>query len=350
MDGHSPKVALVSRGDAHARTRGEFGRLGALANALAAAGLSPEPCVYDEAFADDVRAQLQGCDAAVVFVNPIQDGVRRDRLDALLEEVAAAGVLVSARPDVIRKMGVKAVLWRTRELGWSGDARFYETPQALVAEFPVNVAGGPRVLKQNRGNGGIGVWKVSQAGGGRVEVQEAAGGGGAHTIAMADFLDARLADFEGAGGYVDQAFQLRLMEGMIRCYLSGDRVAGFGHQMVRALAPPEAGPSEPRIYTGPDDPRFHAMRVRMEQEWTPALCRILDIEPADLPAIWDADFLLGPRTAEGDDSFVLCEINASSVYPMPVEAPRAIAATLSAWLREGRDRQPGVVARSPPHA
>src|SRR4029453_5345913 len=138
MDGHSPKVALVSRGDAPARARAEFGRLGALANALDAAGLSPEPCTYDEAFGHEVRVQLLACDAAVVFVNPIQGGVRRDRLDALLDEVAATGVLVSARPDVIRKMGVKAVLWRTRDLGWSGDARFYETPQALGTEFPAS--------------------------------------------------------------------------------------------------------------------------------------------------------------------------------------------------------------------
>jgi uncharacterized protein DUF6815 len=340
MDRHSPKVALVSRGDAKARARGEFGKLEPLANALRAVGLRPEPCVYDESFEDEVRGQLMGCDAAVVFVNPIQDGARRDRLDALLEEAAAAGVLVSARPDVIRKLGVKAVLWRTRELGWSGDARFYETPQALVAKFPESVAGGTRVLKQNRGNGGIGVWKVSQAGGGLVEVQEAAGGEGPCKAAMADFLAARQGEFEGAGGYVDQAFQPRLMEGMIRCYMTGDRLAGFGHQLVRALAPPEAGPSEPRIYTGPEDPRFQGMRAKMEQAWTPALCRILDIDPADLPAIWDADFLFGPREPDGSDTFVLCEINASSVYPMPVEAPRAIAATVAARLRARTDRRP----------
>jgi hypothetical protein len=97
---------------------------------------------------------------------------------------------------------------------------------------------------------------------------------------------------------------------------------------VRALAPPEAGPVEPRVYTGPDDPRFQAIKARMERDWTPALCRILDIDPGDLPAIWDADFLLGPMTPGGEDSYVLCEINASSVYPMPVEAPRAIAATM----------------------
>jgi hypothetical protein len=44
--------------------------------------------------------------------------------------------------------------------------------------------------------------------------------------------------------------------------------------------------------------------------------------------IWDADFLLGARTAAGQDRYVLCEINASSVFPLPDEAPDAMAATL----------------------
>ena len=44
-----------------------------------------------------------------------------------------------------------------------------------------------------------------------------------------------------------------------------------------------------------------------------------------LPIIWDADFLYGPRTAAGDDTYVLCEINVSSVMPIPDQAPAEIA-------------------------
>ena len=45
----------------------------------------------------------------------------------------------------------------------------------------------------------------------------------------------------------------------------------------------------------------------------------------DLPMIWDADFMLGPLDAKGTDSSVLGEINVSSVFPMPDEAPAEIA-------------------------
>jgi hypothetical protein len=63
----------------------------------------------------------------------------------------------------------------------------------------------------------------------------------------------------------------------------------------------------------------------METEWTPQMMATLGINAASLPIIWDADFLYGPRTASGEDSYVLCEINVSSVFAIPDQAPAAIA-------------------------
>jgi uncharacterized protein DUF6815 len=67
------------------------------------------------------------------------------------------------------------------------------------------------------------------------------------------------------------------------------------------------------------------MRVKMESEWTPQMMEVLGIDVASLPIIWDADFLYGPGTAEGEDTFVLCEINVSSVFAIPEQAPAEIA-------------------------
>jgi Domain of unknown function (DUF6815) len=63
----------------------------------------------------------------------------------------------------------------------------------------------------------------------------------------------------------------------------------------------------------------------MESEWTPQMMKVLSIERHSLPIIWDADFLYGPKDAAGEDSYVLCEINVSSVFAIPDEAPAAIA-------------------------
>ncbi len=41
--------------------------------------------------------------------------------------------------------------------------------------------------------------------------------------------------------------------------------------------------------------------------------------------IWDADFMLGPLGPDGADSYVLGEINVSSVFPIPDEASAEIA-------------------------
>ena len=326
----SLKVALVWRGEAAERTRVRLvdSRFAAMGHALSEAGFAPEPCIYSEAAETAVRAQLLGVGAVLVWVNPLQDGLRRTALDALLREVAAAGVRVSAHPDVIDKLGVKAVLWRTRDLGWGSDAHFHEDAAGFAAAFPARVAAGPRVLKPNRGNGGQGVWKVEPSGEGFVRVQAADGDPSPRTLSLPALFAARAPDFRDAGGLVDQAFQPRIGEGMVRCYMSGDRCAGFGRQKVAALAPPGTSP-EPRLYSGPDDPRFQDLRARMERDWTPGLCRRLAIAPGDLPLLWDADFLRGDR-----DGYVLCEINASCVSPMPEEAPAAVARTLANRLSD----------------
>lgn len=47
------------------------------------------------------------------------------------------------------------------------------------------------------------------------------------------------------------------------------------------------------------------------------MLRVLDLDVDSLPVLWDADFLYGPKTASGEDTYVLCEINVSAVYPFP---------------------------------
>jgi hypothetical protein len=117
--------------------------------------------------------------------------------------------------------------------------------------------------------------------------------------------------------------------------MAGDRCAGFGHQKVKALiaAPAARAEAGPRLYSSNADPRFQRLRRLMEDEWTPQLISLLDIPRRDLPMIWDADFMLGPPDANGNDSYVLGEINVSSVSPMPEEAAADIARRVADRLR-----------------
>jgi hypothetical protein len=83
---------------------------------------------------------------------------------------------------------------------------------------------------------------------------------------------------------------------------------------------------------------FQALRTHMETEWTPQMMQVLDLDSNSLPIIWDADFLYGPRTPSGDDTYVLCEINVSSVSPFPEQAPAEIARLALARLRSSKTR------------
>jgi hypothetical protein len=46
--------------------------------------------------------------------------------------------------------------------------------------------------------------------------------------------------------------------------------------------------------------------------------------------------MLGPRAVDGTDTYVLGEINVSSVHPMPDEAPAEIARRVAERLRAGQ--------------
>jgi len=273
----------------------------------------------------------------LVWVNPIHEGRSRARLDSLLREVATGGVWVSAHPDIILKMGTKQVLYDTQAMTWGSDTALYPTAEAMRAELPARLAVGPRVIKRNRGNGGQGVWKVARlAGHGSrpaVRVLDATGDK-FEDLQLEDFLD-RCAEYFDDGCVVDQPFQARLSEGVVRCYVTGDRCAGFGYQKVKALVDDPAARSEagPRHYTSKTDERFQRLRWMMEDEWTPQLTFLLGITQLDLPMIWDADFMLGPPGPDGMDTYVLGEINVSSVFPIPAEAPAEIAGQVASRLR-----------------
>ncbi|MGH6619779.1 MAG: Cj0069 family protein, partial [Alphaproteobacteria bacterium] len=202
-------------------------RLAAVATALREAGIEAEAAPYTDERVDDVRAQLFRADGVLVWVNPIERGRDRTVLDAMLEDVARKGVFVSAHPDTIRKMGTKEVLYRTRSMSWGCDTRLYPTLAALHEGLPRSLAAGtPRVLKQIRGNGGDGVWKVECATPARdadVRIRHAKRGSVEETISLGELLQ-RFEPYYAAGGQlIDQAYQPRLTDGMVRCYLVGGR-------------------------------------------------------------------------------------------------------------------------------
>jgi hypothetical protein len=280
------KVAILWRGDRAARAAAtpQNNRYHRIFEELDALGIDAEPAVYADDMVGEVRDQLMAVDGGLVWVNPIDEGRTREQLDALLRDVASNGPWVSAHPDVILKMGVKEVLHRTKHLGWGSDIQIYRTPDEFHEVFPVRLQlNEARVLKQNRGNAGQGVWKVERLecatdGVGTVSVLEARRGSLPEILLLETFMARCQPYFASGGCIIDQPFQPRLREGMIRCYMGADQVVGFGHQLIKALLPPpEEDPGSfaarpgPRIMHGPDAAPFQKLRAKMETEWTPQM-------------------------------------------------------------------------------
>ncbi|MEQ1903782.1 MAG: Cj0069 family protein [Pirellulaceae bacterium] len=344
MSGIRPvTLALLYPGNRAARNRSDSAesRFAALFAAFAEAGVLAEPAVWHNDFADEVAAQLRHVDAVLVWCNPIEDGHRRDRLDAILREVAREGVFVSTHPDTILRLGTKDVLVDTRELPFGSDVQRIDSLDQLATELPSRLDQGPRVLKQHRGHSGIGVWRVQwdEPESRTVRLHHAARGSQEETVDWPTLL-ARLAPyFEPAqGGHmIDQAWQRRLAEGMVRAYLVGDRVGGFGHQAVNALYPDRPGgtptPAGPRLYHGPDDARFQDLKQRLESGWIDALCECVGVASDQLPLLWDCDFMFGERATGEPERYVLCEINVSSVSPFPPSAISPLVTAVQARVR-----------------
>jgi len=298
--------------------------------AFAQLGVSAEPVIYSDETADAVRGKMLGLDGVLVWVNPIEQGLDRSKLDLLLREAAVAGVWVSAHPDVILQMATKKVLVDTGEMSWGTDTRLYLSPAELREQLPERLAdGAARVLKQQRGMGGQGVWKielVTSDGDSWVRVQEATRSGTPERVRLTEFMKRCEPYFADAGLMVEQPFQERISEGMIRVYLTHDRVVGFAHQYPAGLRPQSAGEPPPgKVFQVASAAEHGHLRMLVEAKWLPEMQHLLGIDTHSLPAIWDADFLYGPRTPSGDDTYVLCEINASSTFAFPEHAMPTVA-------------------------
>ena len=345
-----------------------------MADALRAHGLVVEtvPFARDRVteLANRLAALTRG-EGVLAWADPIGDDGDRTGLDRLLRRAEEAGVWVSARPDVVDRLGTKEVLYTTRHLGWGSDVGLYRAVGEFRRDFPARLAAaGVRVLKASRGNGGRTVWKVGLPAGraqgaplpdDEVMVQHARVRDGAATSMTLneaqDLVEAAGAfdGWDGAGTLVDQEFLPGIARGIIRCYLVGGWVVGFARQYPDGVVPdgplqvtPESEPSaekvmglpSPKTMYPPAEPAFADLRARLEGEWVPQMTAALGLEPDDLPALWDVDLIGEGPAATGQRSavsgtvarFVLCEINASSVIPFPPEAPSRVARHVVAAL------------------
>lgn len=347
-------MALLVRSDDPRRTAE---RLGPIMEALTAAAVPCGVVEFDDEDPDTVRRELRDAAGVLVWADPLTDRGPRSALDALLARLAGEGAWVSAHPEVIDKIGTKDVLVTTAHLSWGSDAQAYPTPRDFRDQFPDRLRqAGTRVVKADRGNGGRTVWKVTlleqpsgriaaSASQTEVMVQHARQRDDAHTMTtLEEFMagcTALYSAWGGTGHLIDQEYQPRISEGLVRCYMVQSTVVGCALQdPPQAQAPGRGaaraavlGVPSPKTMVPPDHPEFQHLSRRLADEWIPAMCRALALDPTDLPMLWDIDLIRGVPAASDPQPYVLCEINASSVIPYPPAAPTALATAVRGRLR-----------------
>lgn len=282
---------------------------------------------YHDSVANKLSTELLQHDGVLVWVNPIEQQSDRKKLDRLLRELSAQGVFVSAHPDVILKIGTKEILYKTKNEEFGTDVNLYASFDEFKSRFSQDIDPGcVRILKQYRGNGGKGVYKIDATGiaQDKIVVTHATQGNEEMTITVDEFYSTFELYFQSGNVLISQPWNANIINGMVRCYMSGNNVAGFGYQEVNALYPTRntvfKKPSQ-RFYFSEDCGLFKDLKQIMETRWIQRLQKITDIDDDKLPVIWDADFFINKVNASNpSEKYSLCEINVSSVSPFPESA------------------------------
>ncbi|MCL2093599.1 MAG: Cj0069 family protein [Treponema sp.] len=308
-----------------------------LAEALVKQGFSVDTVLYHDSAAEQLEGDLAAYNAVLVWVNPIEQGGDRRRLDKLLRDTAGKGVPVYTHPDTILKIGTKKVLYTSREMDWGGDTDLYATYDDFEKRFISSLSTGSiRILKQYRGNGGNGVFKVSLDGSGEnLTVIHAPAPLNVQTLSKEEFLVKFRPFFENDGLLINQKWAEGIINGMVRCYLTGDKVSGFGYQESNALCPESAAPDakvrpvSSRYYFSEDCGLFQDLRNIMEEKWVPEIMKVHSLDLEHMPLLWDIDlFINDPYTNETAKKYTLCEINVSCVSPFPPSCVRYVVEAL----------------------
>jgi len=257
-------------------------------------------------------------------VNPgAYDGVTNSKLNGLQNELAAKGVKLMSAPVVRTKMGAKDALVKIKDLscGMNDTYAYYDIP-SFKENFPKTVATGIRVLKQNRGSQGEGIWVVNVAEGHEGEVtgstklmlQEAVDN---HKEEMTcdEFMTFCEKYIEGEEGQlIDQRFLPRIVEGELRVNMIFDEPTEIIHKKPAegGLSATLASGATYVTYT-PTDPMFEKLMDGFLNKDMKAIMPALGMDTEPLPLIWTADFILGDKDEAGNDTYFVGEFNCSCV-------------------------------------
>merc|ERR1719393_844442 len=292
-------------------------------------------------------------DALIVRCNPGQikaDGGSQEKFDDGMRALKKQGIQVWPSPDVMEFMGAKDALTKIKDLNIGlEDTLSYYDEAAFVEGFKKCMAFQPRVIKQNRGSSGEGIWIIKLKDGNYcssfgerscedsevLELMEANDNHAEeHTVAeFIEFCVNGRTDKSGewtskgvgkyleggkeAGGMlVDQRFCPRIVEGELRYNLIADALVGIIHKKPKEGGISAVGGTG-SIYTyyGPEEAKFKNLTTNFLEKDLPHVMPALGLASEPVPLWWTSDFILASPegTPAEEEKWIIGEFNCSCV-------------------------------------
>jgi len=295
-----------------------------IVNALKERGWDAQVIYFRDEWKDRIFDKVKDwADAYVSRVNPGNLPNGESIYFKTLTRLSEAGVVGMPTPDIMLRFGAKDVLEKLVPLGMVPvDTYSYYTIESFKENFPKSLSTRQRVLKQNRGSTGEGIWRIqvvderkfepgtslpldtkikcTEAVDNHVELRE-----------LGDFMEFCEQYIVGENGMlVDMAFLHRITEGEIRILLVGKTPVFVVHKVPAQTEDAfSATLFSGATYTYDSPEKWQGM-IDFFIPQIPDINKILDVDVT--PLIWTADFMLddGP---DGKDIYVLGEINCSCV-------------------------------------
>lgn len=293
-----------------------------MVDALKKRGQDAEVIFFDIEKRDEIFNYVK--ENAVAYVSRINPGNLKHEAEyfEMLRELCELGVIGMPHPDAMIGYGAKDALVKLRHTTLvPEDTYAYYTIEEFKDTFPKSLVNNERVLKQNRGSTGEGIWRVqlvdalaedvtavpldakikcTEAKDNHVEYHELG--------AFMDFCEQYIV---GANGMlVDMPFLSRIKEGEIRLLMLRDKPVNVVHKKPAE----DADAFSATLFSGAkyryDAPEDWATLVHGFLGQLPEITSLLG--GYDLPLIWTADFILDTDEA-GNDTYILGEMNCSCV-------------------------------------
>ncbi|MGX2981942.1 Cj0069 family protein [Helicobacter sp. 23-1045] len=292
-----------------------------MVDALKERGWNAEVIFFEVAKKDEIyKRVLENFDGYISRINP-GNLKEENEYFAMLRQLCADGLIGMPHPDAMIGYGAKDAL--TKLAGTNlvpQDTYAYYDIKTFKETFPKTLAKGERVLKQNRGSTGEGIWRVCVEGAEssaeslplntKIKCTEAKDNHSEHRE-LGEFMDFCEQYIIGDNGMlVDMTFLPRIKEGEIRLLMLYDKPVNVVHKK-----PAEGADAfSATLFSGAkyryDSPSQWQNLVDMFLGELPNIRQKLG--NYDLPLIWTADFILD-TDENGADKYILGEINCSCV-------------------------------------